>query len=183
MFIFLLSRFDLTIQPSPNETPRSSLDEDRAIDRERERPQSPDQSYLNTSSAPLLPTTSSDPPSYPPPSRTNGIAQTSTAKPQPRMWDGALDGPADTKTSKDLTNIKLAKNQLVCPLLSLHLPHHVRHAVHYDYDHSLIYHREIPHLTTTSSFPFRMFIILYTQSVFVYLNPKPAPPISKDLRR
>lgn len=31
------------------------------------------------------------------------------------MWDGALDGPADPKANKDLTNIKLAKNQLVCP--------------------------------------------------------------------
>lgn len=33
------------------------------------------------------------------------------------MWDGALDGPVDNKTSKDLTNIKLAKNQLVRPYI------------------------------------------------------------------
>jgi len=31
------------------------------------------------------------------------------------MWDGALDGPAE-KSAKDLTNTKLAKNQLVSHL-------------------------------------------------------------------
>jgi hypothetical protein len=101
------------LQPSPNDTPRSSLD------RDRERPQSPDQQSYPSTSAPLLPTSSTETPSYPP-ARINGhAAQPSTAaKAQPRMWDGALDGPVDNKTSKDLTNIKLAKNQLVRPLCS-----------------------------------------------------------------
>ena len=94
-------------KPSPNGTPRSSLE------RERERPQSPDQQPYPNTSAPLLPTTSTETSSYPP-ARANGPALPSGgAKAQPRMWDGALDGPVDNKTSKDLTNIKLAKNQLV----------------------------------------------------------------------
>lgn len=95
------------LQPSPNDTPRSSLDRDRP------RPQSPDQQSYTNISAPLLPTSSTETPSYPP-ARTNGPSLPSAgAKAQPRMWDGALDGPVDNKTSKDLTNIKLAKNQLV----------------------------------------------------------------------
>lgn len=33
------------------------------------------------------------------------------------MWDGGNDGLGDLKSSKDLTNTKLAKNQLVRPCL------------------------------------------------------------------
>jgi hypothetical protein len=35
------------------------------------------------------------------------------------MWDGALDGPQESKSAKerDLTNTKLAKNQLVSTAL------------------------------------------------------------------
>lgn len=39
--------------------------------------------------------------------------------PAPRMWDGGADGLGDLKSSKDLTNTKLAKNQLV--RLAVHL--------------------------------------------------------------
>lgn len=42
-----------------------------------------------------------------------GAANGSRDRPAPKMWDGGTDGVSDRKSEKDLTNTKLAKNQLV----------------------------------------------------------------------
>lgn len=90
-----------------------------------DRPPSPDPNTLpirqDSFNAPLLPL-SNEIPAYTPQASTKPVPVTAglTGRPAvPRMWDGAMDGPGD-RSAKDLTNTKLAKNQLVgCSPLDL----------------------------------------------------------------
>ncbi|RSH91148.1 hypothetical protein EHS25_009447 [Saitozyma podzolica] len=72
-------------------------------------------------SAPLLPTNSADLPTGSTLSRTRGVTPGPSASASiqrgvgttPRMWDGGFDGTETKAARADLTNVKLAKNQLV----------------------------------------------------------------------
>jgi voltage-gated potassium channel Kch len=104
-------------QVSPDASPRHSVES---------RPPSPVDRLPNpehTTSAPLLPTTSADavtPFSQQPRARatTPNLVPSNSANQRPmgntpRMWDGGFDGAEAKAARADLTNVKLAKNQIV----------------------------------------------------------------------
>ena len=110
------------IKPSMEATPRSSTDQSVQI------PENvPTTIPPSDSNAPLLPVSNGDPsllgvdrpprrgPSPNPLGAVMGSsASGSSLRPGgPRMWDGGMDGLLERKAERDLTNVKLAKNQIV----------------------------------------------------------------------
>lgn len=120
-FLYRMTLSDADNQPSVMNTPRESMDE----------PPPPPPNVLppptTGSAAPLLPMSASDSPApyaYPGPSaQKGGIVPSGSGPlsrtPVPKMWDGdAGETKGAGVREKDLTNTKLAKNQLVGGLIS-----------------------------------------------------------------
>jgi hypothetical protein len=107
--------FSDTIQVSPSVSSRPSYDDEATLPNSLPIPEGA------APSAPLLPTNSADLPTGSTLSRTRGVTpgpsvSASTQRgvgTTPRMWDGGFDGTETKPGRADLTNVKLAKNQLV----------------------------------------------------------------------